>query len=562
MILASTLIAMPNSSALAQATAANAGRLQRQADTLKPLPPSPQNANVGTVVLPGISVDMVADVPDDPQAPTLYLSEWQFTGNRLFDAVKLRGVLAEVTGREVSLPQIYRAARMIEAYYAENGYVARVIVPPQEVVGGSVLLEVQEARYTGLTFEGPPPTRVRPEIIQRVFDGNVQPGTPLRPEALDKPLLIANGHYGVALSAALAPGQAPGDTVLLLTAQDEDPWTADLSLDNFGSRSVGEARASAQLGLYSPLRRGDLLLGRLTATEGSPDIQLRYSTPIGVRGASVWADLGYLDYEVTQNDLAELDPNGRSLTRSIGAIIPLMLSRQRNINLTLSAGRDDLTNKVRGDTVSDYHVSRASIGLDGFWQDDFQGGGTTRVALSFAHGKTKGTDAGNFIEDSFSVWRFSLSREQYVNDRMIISTNLSTQKGPEGLDDVEEFFLGGPNGVRAYPIGEGDAPSGAILNLELQYRINRDWVVAGFYDHGWIADRNTPGEPDSYQLKGIGATVSWSNPKGWAADLTLARRLGRNPNAIEDTRNPSHNGNDQDGSHRKIRAWLALRRTF
>ena len=562
MVLACGLIAMPGGSALAQAVAANAGKLQRQADTLEPLPPSPQNANTSPVVLPGISVDMVADIPDDPQAPTLYLSEWQFRGNHLFDTPKLRGVLAEVTGRAVSLPQINRAARMIEAYYAENGYVARVIVPPQEVVGGRVLLEVQEARYAGLAFEGTPPTRVRPEIIQRVFDGNVPPGTPLRPEALDKPLLIANGHYGVRLSGALAPGQAPNDTVLLLTAVDEKPWTADLSLDNFGSRSVGEARASAQLGLYSPLRRGDLLLARLTATEGSPDVQLRYSVPVGVRGASVWADLGYLDYEVTEKDLVELDPNGRSLTRNIGAIIPLVLSRQRNINLTLSAGRDDLTNKVRSETVSDYHVTRASIGLDGFWQDDLHGGGTTRAALSFTHGKTKGTDAGSFIEDNFGIWRLNLSREQYVNDRTLVSAHLSAQKGPEGLDDVEEFFLGGPNGVRAYPIGEGDGPSGAVLNLELKYQINRDWAVSGFYDHGWIADRTTLGEPDSYQLKGIGATVSWSSPKGWAADLTLARRLGRNPNAIEDTRNPSRNGNDQDGSHRKIRAWLALRRTF
>lgn len=539
----------------ASAQAPSAGSLQRQSDVLDRSAPERRRESAGTIILPGVTTDAIADAPRDPNAPTLYLSAWQFRGNRLFDTAKLRGLLTEVTGREVGFAEIDRAARMVEAYYAEEGYVARVTVPPQEVVGGEVILEIQEATYAGAVFEGVPPTRVRPDIIKRVFDGNVRPGTPLRPEALDRALLVANGYRGVSLSGALAPGQGAGETVLLLNGVDDPPYSVQLSFDNFGSRSVGEARGTVQFGLYSPLRRGDLLLASLTATEGSPDAQLRYSIPVGLRGTRIWGDLGYMHYDVTTSDLEELDPTGRSLTRSIGTTIPLLLSRQWDLGLTLSYGRDDLMNEVRGETVSDYHITRAGIGIDGHRYDDFLGGGVSRFAVSYSTGTAVGTDAGQHFEDDFDIWRLNLGREQYINDKTTFLANLSAQKGPRGLDSAEEFFLGGPYGVRAYPIGEGDGPSGALLNLELRYQIDRNWAVSGFYDHGWIADRTVPGEPEDYQLKGFGVAVSWTHPSGWAADLTLAHRLGDNPNAIED-------GDDQDGSLRKLRLWVELRKVF
>ena len=120
-----------------------------------------------------------------------------------------------------------------------------------------------------------PPRRVRPEIIQRIFDRSTAPGSVLRPDRLDRPLIIANGLYGVSLSGALAPGPEPGETVLLLKGTNDPPFRTVLSFDNSGARSIGELRGSAEFALFSPLRRGDLLLAHISATEGSPDVMLR-----------------------------------------------------------------------------------------------------------------------------------------------------------------------------------------------------------------------------------------------------------------------------------------------
>ncbi|MFV0436113.1 MAG: ShlB/FhaC/HecB family hemolysin secretion/activation protein [Desulfopila sp.] len=540
----------------------NAGSLQRQSDvTERPLPQA-ESATPGTILLDGVTVKSLTEEGDDPNAPKLYLANWQFRGNRLFDAAALRQVLSGVTGRQLSFTQIERAGRMIEAYYAENGYVARVTLPQQEVVDGTVLLDIQEGRYAGVAFEGEPPKRVKPEVIKRIFDGNVEPGSELRPEQLDKPLLIANGLQGVALSGALAPGDAPGETVLLLRAEDEPLLATELSFDNFGSRAIGEPRANVQVGLYSPFHLGDMLLARLAATEGSPEGMLRYSLPIGNRGAFLWADVGYMYYDVVTSEFDSLDPTGHSFTRSIGASYPLLLDRRKNLNLTFSYGRDDLKNKIRGESVSDYHVSRGVFGLTGNLYDDFAGGGFSTAALSYSRGKAAGDDIGGDFADTFNIGRFNFSRYQNLPARFSLLTQVSGQKGPHGLDSAEEFFLGGPYGVRAYPLGEGDGPSGAILNLELQYRLTEHWDVAGFYDHGWIADRTVAGEPSDYQLKGLGARLGWQHSAGWGADLTLARRLGSNPNEIDDPSHPSRNGKDQDGSHHTLRVWFELRKSF
>jgi hemolysin activation/secretion protein len=159
------------------------------------------------------------------------------------------------------------------------------------------------------------------------------------------------------------------------------------------------------------------------------------------------------------------------------------------------------------------------------------------------------------------VLRLNLAREQYLTDETSLFVGFSGQYGSRGLDSSEQFSLGGPSGVRAYPVGEAGGPSGAILNLEVRRQLSPQWRLTGFYDHAVVSDRDAPNEPSSYQLKGLGATLSWAGPDGWGADLTWAHRIGSNPNPIIDV-NRGPLGNDQDGSLDENRLWFAVRKTF
>jgi hemolysin activation/secretion protein len=490
------------------------------------------------------------------------LSRWEFVGNALFEDAELREVLVSVTGRALSFNQIYSAARAIEAYYAASGYVAQATLPPQEVIAGVVWIKIVEADYAGVEIEGSPPRRVTPEVIQRFVETQVGPGESLRPADFDLPNLLVNDLPGVSVTGAFAPGRNPGETVLLLNAEDGPLVFGQVFLDNSGSRATGRERATLQFGFNSPLGYGDLLRADFAKTQGSESVVGSYAFPLGYRGARVSLNGSVLRYKVITPEIQDLSIAGESLSRGVSVSVPLRRSRDVNVSFNMSHNITDLQNSVRGDVSSDYRVSQTSVGLSGSWRDTFGGSAFSSFGVSLARGSAKGSNNSGAFDTSFDAVRVNLAREQYLSERTALFAGVSAQYGSSGTDTSEQFSLGGPNGVRAYPTGEAGGPKGGILNLEVRHQIDEQWRLTGFYDHGVIAGRDVPGEPTSYQLNGLGARVNWAGPAGWGAEFTWSHRLGSNPNAIADPNRSQFRGNDQDGSLDKNRLWLSVRKGF
>ena len=538
-----------------------AGAIQRQADETRPTLDDEGQREAAEIALQPLPQAILDDSEPTPGAPTLFLRAWEFSGNTIFDTQTLRQVLASVTGRDLTINQLYSAARAIEAHYAVAGYVAQTTLPPQEVVNGIVRIEILEAVYAGVEFEGEPPARVRPEVIRKVFDAHAAMGEPLRPAEFDLPNLLVNDLPGVAVTGAFAPGRNPGETVLLLNTFDAPLAFGQVLVDNSGSRATGTARALGQFALNSPLGYGDLLRADLAKTEGSQSFSGSYALPLGGRGVRVSLDGSVLSYDVVMAEMRDLDVSGSSLSRGVSVSFPLRRSRDLNMHLNMSHSVADLENSVQGDVVSDYRVGSSSIGLSGNLRDQVGGTAFTSFGFSFASGSAKGTGSSGAFDNNFDVFRLNVEREQYLTESTALLLGFSGQYGSRGLDSSEQFSLGGPNAVRAYPVGEAGGPRGAVLNVELRHQFAEQWRVTGFYDYGVVSGRDEPGEPSSYSLKGLGATLSWAGPDGWGADLTWARRIGSNPNPITDV-NRGPLGNDQDGSLDDNRFWFALRKTF
>lgn len=535
--------------------------MRQQFDSTRPELAEDRFEDGQAIVSPDAASEILIEAEAQPGEPTLLLMAWEFQGNKLFDSEELRSVLASLTGRNLTINQLYSAARIIEQYYASAGYVAQATLPPQEVVDGVVRVQVVEAKYAGVEFEGALPKRVRPRVIQNIFDVHVPAGDPLKPAGFDLPNLLANDLPGVAIKGAFAPGRNPGETVLLLDTVDAPLVFGQAVVDYSGSRATGQARGLVQFGFNSPLGFGDLLRTDIFKTEGSESVSASYSLPLGYEGARIAFTGSLLRYDVITPEMQDLDVAGESLTRGISFSAPIARSRDFNLNFSLSYSVANLENSVRDELASDYRLQQTIIGLNGNWRDDFAGGALTSFGVSVASGSSRGADNSGPFERPFDVLRFNMAREQYVRDRTSLFLALSAQNGSDDLDSAEQFSLGGPNGVRAYPVGEAGGPRGALLNVELRHQIDPAWTVTGFYDHGIIAGRDAPNEPSSYHLKGVGATLNWAGPSGWEADLTWAHRIGSNPNPIIDV-NRGTVGRDQDGSLDKNRFWFTVSKTF
>lgn len=537
----------------------DAGSLRQQYDQSRPdLTPSPRTQN-GEIARPA---DPTPATPaSDADAATLLLLNWKFSGNTLFSDAELTTVLAPMTGRDLSISQLFGAARIIESHYAAAGYVAQATLPPQEVVDGAVRIHITEARFSGIEFESAKPQRVNADFIEQIFNAHVTVGAPLQPATFDLPNLLANDLPGLSLTGAFAPGQNPGETVLLLNAQDDPRRFGQVLADNFGSRATGQNRAVAQIGWNSPMRRGDLAQVDMSKTQGATAISGRWSWPIGVRGTRMELDAGLHSYQVISPEMRALNIKGESISRGVKLDVSLRRSRDVNLRLSFAHKLTNLENSTQGIINSDYNVHLSSIGLNGSWQNDFAGGASTSFGMRLGFGRAKGTQTSGGIDNVFHMARMDVSHDQYISQRTAFSASFEGQYGSTGLDTSEQFSLGGPNAVRAYPVGEASGPRGAIVNLELRHQVRDDVYLTGFYDHGMIFGRTTTGEPSSYHLKGVGAMISWARPSGWTAELRWSHRLGANPNPISGSGGGTA-GNDQDGSLHKNRFWISAKRSF
>jgi len=410
--------------------------------------------------------------------------------------------------------------------------------------------------YAGARVEGAGPELVPAPRVLAHFEARQQKGAALSLMQLDRALLLADDLPGVAVAGSLQAGTRAGETELLLHTTDESPYGARLLVDNAGARSTGTQRTVALAHLYSPLHRGDQFDGTLLHSQGNDYLSASYSLPAGPDGWRVNVTGAYLDYDLTAADFSALAGSGNSTSIGVGASYPLIRARRQNLYLELGFVRDDYRNRANSAVQSSYQINAANLGLSGNRFDDFGGGGSTQASFNWTKGRLAlGTlDLGEspLLAGAFNTFDLRVSRQQVIAERWTLLATLRGQLGSSLLDSSQRFYLGGPNGVRAYPVNEGSGNRGALLNFELRRRMAHKTTLTAFYDWGHVGN---PGADASYDLSGYGVGVAWQAPHHMELAGSLARRLGHNPN-------PLATGRDQDGSLDRTRLWLTLSRRF
>ena len=539
-------------------TLPDAGALRQQIEQDRPLPiPAPQ-----APIAPAESVP-----PKAPQGAVVALREFRFAGNTLLADSALQAVVRDWIGKNVDFDDLQRAAEAVSSRYREAGWVVRSFLPPQDITDGIVTIRVEEARFGATQLDGDAPERLKPEIWRATVDGAQRSGEPLSATALDRALLLLDDLPGVMASGSLAAGQQAGETDLALKFVDESLFAGNLGFDNFGARSTGKNRLTANIGANSPLRIGDRLLANLIHTDGSAYGRLGYTLPVGGSGLRVGANISNLDYRLVGQQFAAMNAEGRSFSWGLEASYPLLRSRQQNVYLSAGADSKQFDNEANGSTTSKYKAKVGTVGLVANQYDAFFGGGATDAGLFVTAGRIspEGAARTDRSDGNFAKLRWNLGRQQTLIGDLSAYAAWNGQWTSHNLDSSEKFYLGGPTGVRAYPVNEGAGTIGHLVNLELRQRVADYWLITGFFDYGRIrqyADNiDTQGRilsgdtPNSLTYKGYGVSLGWSGPWGTQVKATWARRAGRNPY-------PSHNGTDQDGTLDKDRVWLSVSLPF
>jgi hemolysin activation/secretion protein len=426
----------------------------------------------------------------------------------------------------------------------------RTYLPQQNIQDGVVSIQVVEAVFGRLQHEGTPARRVARTQIDQIFSAHQKPGEFANAYALDRALLLTDDLPGITVAGSMVAGTNDGETDLALTSADEPLVQGEATIDNFGARSTGADRQSVDLELRSPLGIGDLLSGNLIHSRGNEYLRVVYTFPLSGKGWRLGANASQLNYTLVGADFAALKAEGASTNSGLEASYPLVRSRQGNLYLDLRYNQSRFDNQFLGSVSSYYSIKAGSIGLNGNRFDQWGGGGITNANMVWHSGQRNNDLHGTM--DRFSKLAFGLSRQQVVSPSVSFHAALAGQTYSNTLDSSEKFYLGGANGVRAYPANEGAGSGGLTTSLEVRWKLEDSVSLAAFYDYGRV--NNSDGSP-SYSLKGSGLWLGLQSHVGTYMKAIWSRRLGANPN-------PTSAGLDQAGSLDKDRWWLSAQLPF
>jgi hemolysin activation/secretion protein len=450
----------------------------------------------------------------------------------------------------------------------------RAYLPKQSISQGVVTIQVTEAVYGKSFLLGSSPVRLAVQRLLDMMTAAQKPGQAMSAKAVDRALLLMDDLPGVSVAGSMVEGDQSGETDVMLYVTDEPALTGSISTDNSGSRSTGINRLSSNLSFNSPLHLGDALGLNLMKTQGSDYLRVAYSLPIGLDGLRGGVQVSQMKYELL-GEFASLNGKGTADTVGFNLSYPWLRSQFTNINMALNYDAKKFDNVNSSGPQSNYKVNAASATINLSDMDSWAGGGVNNASVGLTSGQVNLAGSANQSTDStgantqgaYQKLSLGLSRVQTLTSDLSLYVAANAQTASKNLDSSEKMYLGGAGGVRAYPSSEGGGTEGQTLSVELRQKLNAKTTLTGFYDHGHVkafndntkvdgSGLNTGVAPNSYTLKGYGASVSWQPEKNLDLKATLARRIGVSPIASPST------GMDGDGTKKINRVWVSASISF
>lgn len=527
------------------------------------------------------------ELPSDTRRPAdsglrVQLKEIRFSGDtELAQAENLQELVKPVLGKTLDHAGLQELVDSLTRYLRGRGYVlARAYLPRQDLTEGKLEIALVKGRLQSgasrIELNGN--TRSSHDRLQGIADAALPEGKVLQVEDLERALLLINDQPGVSAQSALERGNEPGTSRLLISAKQDALVNGGVSADNYGNRSTGTARANAQISVNDPLGIGDQLSIGLSKSTGSDIIGGSYSVPLTASGLRLNVGGSYLRYEVDQEQFRSLDLRGTARSGSLGLSYPLIRSRLQNLNLSATYEYKALEDRGLGTNLRDRELNNFIVAMSGNRFDSFAGGGVTDAMLALTLGDLdlSGNRDDEFADSvsaksdgSFQKLNLRVSRLQSLGaaSPWTLFGGVSAQWAGDNLDSSEKFLLGGPAGVRAYPVGEASADHGWLATLELRRNIDLGLPSVtlqglGFLDTGrvWLNENPWPGslnnadETNRYDLHAVGLGANL-----WAGDFSFRTAAAR---TLDDNPGRGQSGLDADGRASDWRAWIQVAYAF
>nr|WP_255539174.1 ShlB/FhaC/HecB family hemolysin secretion/activation protein [Polynucleobacter sp. MWH-Loch1C5] len=554
---------------LVQAAGPDAGSLlrdQQELDRLKNLPTAPR-------------ARVLEDKPStDSQRigeTKILVSAFVIDGQlKAFTADELKALVQDLVGKELTFAEIQSAADRITRHYQAKGYfLASAIIPKQEVLNGVVRIFVNEGKLDSkrpFEIKGQdlrmPKERIA-NYVETALDGQLyQP-------SLERGLLNIADNPQMTATANIEPGDAPGSSRIIVETVEGPKIDGSVTADTYGSRYTGAFRLTGSVNLNNPSTYGDQFNATAITAPGNVFNlgRLAYALPIGTDGLRAGVSYTALNFHLNDKLATSGLTTGTAHNWNANLRYPMYRTALRAAYVGASYDWKNSYNATGGVITSDKHTDLYGLNLTLENADTLGGAGFTQLVAGVSSGKidlfSKMPSYSDQIQANgqFSKTNLQLIRIQRATERLSLQLLGNAQWASKNLDGSEKIPLGGPTGIRAYPVGEASGDEGYKYSVDAKYVLATgtkagDIIGSIFYDYGQIHQYKRPdlvtdmSTPNVYSLSGWGLGLDAIAAGKFQFKFGWARAIGSNPAAS--------NGNNADGKSNRSRYWLLGMVTF
>lgn len=491
--------------------------------------------------LPKPQAEVQDNTPAKPQAAPQV--EFTITNFRLeapdlyLDKGELVKILQDGMGENKTMTQLNATLSELTRYCRQHGYpAAAAYVPAQESADGMITIKVIPGRYGEIKIDNR--SRLK-ESVAKGFVNGLKSGEIIRTGKLETTLYSISDVSGTKAVGVLSPGKEFGTSDLTVRIEKGKGNNTVLYVENYGSDDTGRYRYGLQHNIYDVSGNGDKVsVGVLLSNKKMHNYYANYETIIGHGGTTLGLGFSRMDYET-----GYMGVEGVAETLSLFGHRSLYHLTRSGLTFTYGYNYRKLTDKtVLFNRETKKHSHSVYVGLEGFERRkgailNYQGKITTgKLGLDSDWART----VNSSLEGRYTKAEVNVTAVQRLGNSADVLVKGSAQLASNNLDGSERMYLGGANGVRAYPQGEGSGDEGIMGTVETRFYTRVPGLVfSTYFDMGHVRFRKDdmpyfPGSKETgMTLKGWGVGLSYTKPNDWFARLDYARRIGGDPNLSE-----------------------------
>ena len=464
----------------------------------------------------------------EPDERKFFVKNITLVGCKSFPPEDFSPLVEKYENRDITLTELNNLSKEISGEYLKRGIITAVFLPPQEVKGQIVTLQVVEASMGELEVQKAP---FFGKKIIRYYWG-IKSGDVLRYDKMSKSIQMMNKNPDLEVRAALHAGDDPGATNVILTPKTRFPIHGQYTFDREGVTTTGKERNGFGVRDNNLLGYNDTLISGMSYGKDFDGIYAYHSIPVSPDGASLFYGYSYSkstpqkDYDryalksVSENVTMSLRQDIYKGDEYVGDVYATFDSKDKVTWYKLAQGtlnRDRLriltfggSYTIHGTQSVTYLSSELNQGINIF--------GTSKKnnPLSSRPGATP----------TYTKYTLGIQNRTSLPFNLQQNLKFKTQIPSEKLFSQEQFGLGGIDTVRGYPASDYLADKMVLVNAELLtpiFFIPKSWklpyaekpvkdqlTALGFFDYGYGEHRGDP-KPHTLASVGVGLRMSFYN---------------------------------------------------